>query len=269
MMDNVSIIIPTYDRPDALRRTISYLQAGRPRLPIIVADGSNGATAARNAETCARLGANITYLSRPSATKGPGAVSTAEYAMVMENYFERYSAALEAVTTDYVAVCADDDLLVPESAVRAAAFLDEHPAYVSCHGIYLAFRYIDTDIQIESVIYDGRSIDGTEVGSRLMQLLAHYEAPYYGVYRTAIQREIMAQVSRINVGLFFEIFHSSATAVRGKIKRLGNIYYLRNVGNPPHARPREGLPQWASTDLDDLHDRYREHRQRVIDFVSA
>lgn len=267
MTGAVSIIVPTYDRPDSLQKTLAFLHAGATRPPIIVADGSSGAAAIRNAEICARDG--VIYFRLPSQTGSPGADTATGYAGVLENYFARYRAALERVATPYVAVCGDDDLLLPGAAAEAAAFLDAHPDHVACHGVYLAFRYAGAGIQLDSVVYDGASIDGAEVGSRLMQMLARYEAPYYGVYRTAVQREIVAAMSRVTISLFFELYHSSASAVKGKIKRLETIYYLRNMGDAPHARPVEGWSQWAATDLDLLFTRYGDHRQRIIDLVSA
>ncbi len=268
MTDTLSIVILTYDRPDALLKTIAFLQSDGERLPIIVADGSGRDAATRNAAICAAAGSNVAYLHLPSDTEGPGATTAAAYAKVLEHYFARCRAALDRVTTDHVVVCGDDDFLVPSAALAAAAFLDANPDYVACHGRYVGFRHSASGIRIDSVVQESRSIDGAEVGSRLIQLLAHYEAPYYAVYRASAKRAIVAEMSKIHVGLFFELYHSSASVLIGKIKRMDGLYYLRNVGDPPQKRPLEGWYHWAAADLDGLFERYREHRARILALLS-
>ena len=48
-MSDVTIFIPTYNRPQWLKRTVAFLQrGGSRRLPMIVADGSEPEAAAAN-----------------------------------------------------------------------------------------------------------------------------------------------------------------------------------------------------------------------------
>ena len=128
----LSIIIPTYNRPEQLLATLRFLQARAIRLPIFVADGSDENFAPQNRE-CTKLGDNISYVHSPAGSgEGP-----------WQNYRRRISEVLNAVATPYVVYCADDDLLIIENAVKAAKFLETHVDYIGCHGTYLHYRTVD------------------------------------------------------------------------------------------------------------------------------
>ena len=137
MSVDVTVFIPTYNRPQWLLRTIHFLQRGSLRLPIIVGDGSEPLAASENEALCRKAGENIEYFHVPSASDPEGSA---------KNYLCRFVTALDRVRTPYVVCCADDDLLLPETAVKAASFLSKNPDYVGCQGTYLNFRYKGDDL---------------------------------------------------------------------------------------------------------------------------
>jgi len=258
---DVTIYVPTYNRPEFLSRTLRFLQQGPVRLPIIVGDGSDASAAAKNETLCRSLGANIEYFHLPSVSGFAGAT---------RSYLQRYLAALQRVKTPFVASCADDDLLLPETVVKCAAFLAENPDYVGCQGTYLFFRYLENvHLKIEGVCYDTPSVDGNEIGSRLMQFYWRYEAPFYAVYRTSVQRSIFERAQSISINILVETFHSAAVILEGKLKRLDDIYCLRNIGIPTHPIPIEGWYQWMIKDFDGFVDNYREHRATIIEMAAS
>jgi glycosyltransferase domain-containing protein len=260
MNNDATIFIPTYNRPDLLARTLRFLQHDSLRLPIIVGDGSEPGAAVQNEEACKQSGANIEYFHVPSPS---------EYGANTRSYLRRFKLALERVKTPFVACCADDDILLPETVVKAAAFLAKNHDYVACEGIYLTFQYDGDRLRIDGKCYDSPSVDGGEIGSRLMQFYSRYEAPYYAVTRTSVQRAIFDRAQDINTAMLVETFQSAALVTAGKLKRLDNIYNLRNLGVAPHARPVEGWNQWMARDFDDFFENYRAHRAKVIEFVSS
>ncbi len=259
MDHGVTIFIPTYNRPEMLRRTLAFLHQGGLGLPVIVGDGSDSpVVASLNESACRQFGENVEYFRNPPTRDG-----------ALKNFLSRYNVALARVKTPYVACCADDDLLIPETAAECAKFLSDHDDYVACHGMYLGYRYSQDAVQIDSMIYQEPSIDGNEFGSRLMQLYSQYEAPYYAVYRTKTQRRIIQSAQSIDLGIMVEAFHSAAAVVEGKIGRLDKIYYLRNVGVAPHGRSIEGWNHWMARDFDDFFERYREHRAKIISLLAS
>ena len=102
MPAKLSVVIPTYNRPQLLRRALRFLRT-EGRIPIIVADGSLPDAAETNAATCKGMGGNVPYFHLPSP---------AGSAAQINNVIQRLSMALSMVKTPYVVFCADDDLLV-------------------------------------------------------------------------------------------------------------------------------------------------------------
>ena len=102
-----------------------------------------------------------------------------------------------------------------------------------------------------------------------MEFYSRYEAPYYAVFRTSAQRFIFGQAQEITNAMLLETFHSAAVVMEGKLKRLNEIYYLRNLGIPHHARPIEGWNQWMALDFDDFFDHYRLHRAKIIEVFAS
>jgi hypothetical protein len=69
MYPKLYVIIPTYNRPQLLLRTLHLLRAG-PRLSMVVAEGSEVSIASANADICRGLGDNISYFHIPNADNG-------------------------------------------------------------------------------------------------------------------------------------------------------------------------------------------------------
>jgi glycosyltransferase domain-containing protein len=269
MSQDVTVIIPTFNRPEMLPRTLSFLQNTANRLPIIVADGSDAENSAHNLETCRRAGANVSYVHIPAPPEIADAAPFRRYLDLLAHYFRRYLLALTRVATRYVVHCGDDDLLMPEAIIESAEFLDGNSEYVACHGMYFNFRFTNRGVDIESSTYDGPAIDGNEFGSRVIQLFSRYESPYAAVYRAPVQRAILERLVEMPGTLFSEIFHATATLVEGKVKRLDRIYYLRNIGVPSNPRPFEHWDQWILKDLDGFFACYLEYRTRITAFADV
>jgi glycosyltransferase domain-containing protein len=267
MYPKLSIIIPTYNRPQLLPRTLRFLQAG-PRLPMVVADGSEVSIASANAEICRGLGENISYFHIPNADNGAVAVRN--------NSFQRVQKALGMVETPYVTFCADDDLLMVESALASVKFLEENKEYSGCQGLSFRFRYEPLGLRVEGVEYDDASIDGQDAGTRLMQLFSRYESPFYCVSRTSFQRRVADRLDAMTSFAFAELLQATAVVLEGKLKRLYDIHYLRNVetttASSAPVSTREDVPsanfiQWLANDPEEVFDAYKEHRSKVIEFA--
>jgi glycosyltransferase domain-containing protein len=253
----LTVVIPTYNRADVFTGTLGLLQNSFASVPIIVADGSDDEHAEKNAE-CKRLGQNISYFHLPTGSEEP-----------IKNYFRRVNSALDQVATPYVVFCGDDDIIVSDNVQISAQFLEDNKDYVACHGSYLLFRYNHDAIQIENIVYEGASIDSEEVGGRLMQLFSSYEASYYAVFRTSVQRKLLTRCEQAELPLWPETYHSTAAVIEGKIKRLDNIHCLRNIGNTPHhSQQIRNFGRWVASDLDGFLERYRTFRQSAVGWAT-
>jgi glycosyltransferase domain-containing protein len=255
-LQNLTIIIPTFNRSELLVQTLRYLQARAAHIPILVADGSDESHATKNAQSCRSLGGNISYFHLiPHET-------TENY----RRFVFRNAAALDRVQTPYVVFCGDDERLIVETALKAAEFLDRNQDFIAAHGTYLYFRFDQGRSRIESVCYETPSIDGDETGARLIQLYANYEPLFYAVFRTAAQRRIFEYLRTVPGNIYVEICHSTASIVAGKIKRLGEIYYLRNTGVPMIFSGRSWVP-WLAADFADFYGEYRRFRDGFLEWI--
>ena len=263
MPAKLSVVIPTYNRPQLLPRALRFLKAEH-NVPIVVADGSPPDAAATNAAICKGMGGDISYFHVPSPAGPVAQVNSA---------VQRLCTALSMVGTPYVVFCADDDLLMVESALGCVDFLEKNADYVGCQGLAVGFRVESRLLKVEHVEYQDLSIDGSDVSARLMQLFSHYESPFYCVVRTPVQSRVLEKAIGSISGAFFELFHSTALVMAGKIKRVGGLHYLRDVTETTTSAapvadrgtvPTGNFMQWAANDLDGLFTVYKEHRERVI-----
>ena len=90
------------------------------------------------------------------------------------------------------------------------------------------FRYEPFGLRVEHLEYSDASIDPT-----LLPVSCNCSPgtkfPFYCVFRTPVQRWIFDNVRWSTSPHFFEIFHITAAVVAGKLKRIDEVYYLRNV----------------------------------------
>ena len=121
MTGTITAIVPTYNRADYLAETLAALAAQtRPVEEIIVwDDGSTDETG----DIAAAANGPIRYFRSENGGKS-----------------RALNAALAEARGDYIWICDDDDLAVPEAAAILAAPLDHDPALVVSGGAYRRFR---------------------------------------------------------------------------------------------------------------------------------
>ena len=104
----VSIVIPTMNRSDFLRRSLYYYAKSKYKGWIYIGDSSESSHIKRTKETVRELEdrLKIKYFAFPQL-----------------NDSQCIKSLLEAVETPYVAFVADDDLLVPSGMDKCVAFL--------------------------------------------------------------------------------------------------------------------------------------------------
>ncbi|MFA7281146.1 MAG: TIGR00180 family glycosyltransferase, partial [Sterolibacterium sp.] len=117
---NITLIIPTYNRPDLLKRAISYWSAYGHQL--IIVDGSDVPN-----EECTKYDTEdgITYFHMPVSIE------------------QRILFAASQVATDYVAMIPDDEFYLPSALEEARDILDSMPDVSFVAGATIAFKTID------------------------------------------------------------------------------------------------------------------------------
>src|ERR1700676_3894762 len=95
-MDDYTLIIPTYQRPAMLRATLTHLAKSEPRLQVVVLDSSSEPALSLNRAT---LRAFPRFQHREFDPSTP--------------FVKKLLAGLREVSTPFVSLSADDDLLYP------------------------------------------------------------------------------------------------------------------------------------------------------------
>jgi glycosyltransferase domain-containing protein len=249
LLENHTVVIPTFNRPKLLRRLVGYYSARAPMLNLLVLDSSAPNLSADN-ERALQSHGRCKYVRFPSNTP------------VASKLFD----GLSLVRTPFVSCCADDDVVVPSGIRDALALLASKPECIAAHGLYVSFHEHRSDLRIESA-YMGQSIDGNFFGSRLLQLCQNYESMFYAVFRTADLHDIFSQVKSIPTLHYQELFQSAATLIKGKSERLPRFYGARQMGAPAEPdRNRWQTFYWFSDDPPGLLSHYVGYRDVLLQF---
>lgn len=221
LLKEITIFIPTRNRPVFLKRLLRYYQrVGFPG-DIFVGDASDARWIGENRQICGEFGnhLNIRFFETPE-------VSTHQSIETM---------AAESRTRYATSVC-DDDFLCLEGLADAAAFLEGNPDYVGAHGKGLIFG-VDNPTPHGKICYS-RSypqavIEEETPSERLQSYFKNGGAVVFSLYRTEDWKSMFqnpAKVSRYQITFIFgELVNASVAVLRGKIKELDSLYLLRQA----------------------------------------
>lgn len=243
-----TLIIPTFNRHELLSSLLKYLSTSELGFKILVLDSSGAAIAAKNKQLCADLALDLDYRAYPETTL-PG---------------DKWLDGLNAVTTEFVSFCADDDFVFVESISDCVAFLASHPDYSVCHASYINFKS-SNDFYIE---YYMPSLDGDSVIRRIWQLMKNYEAVTYGIFRTSVYRKILEKSNGSKFELMYqELLMGILPLVYGKIKRLSGFYYARNgICVEADTQRKKWHPLlYAMDDSEELFVEYGRYRKVILE----
>jgi glycosyltransferase domain-containing protein len=250
MSDAFSLIIPTFNRPEFLQRLLSYYCDLRPAYEIVVADSSSGASLEANRKTVASAQQVL------ALTHNIHPPETPPYAKLI--------GTIESLPSAIVAICADDDFLVPEAISRCVEFLEQHPDYSIAHGNSVFVRVTAEGEIHETLTYPQRSIELDDAAERLEDHLRNYTATYYSVHRRDQLIANMHDADKNTVDYRFgELLPSCLSVIQGKAKSLDVLYMIRQADFSP---PKYGEKMKAWEDLitsEEFPERYAKFRDCV------
>jgi glycosyltransferase domain-containing protein len=233
-MTEVSIIIPTYNRPNYLKRLLEYYSkfgGDKSSFNIIVADCSSDESKKKNKETIDSFpDLKILHLSA--------------YAETIKIYHQ-VADSLNRVQSRYCLICADDDFITPNGIKQSIEFLENNPDFIATHGLYINFRFQDdrrkeTRFRWRSIHFSTFSIESKDAKSRLEYHSANLVSTFFAVYRTEYLKMIYEELLRSKVAagnpIFGEWFITILTLTYGKLKSLDILYCARDA-NTPRANP--------------------------------
>lgn len=217
-MSDITIIIPTFNRPDYLKRILGYYNDAKGGFEFIVADSSSDANKQKNKTTVESFpGLPIVYLD--------------DYAEDINPWY-KFENALKFAITKYAVFCGDDDFVVPSGIKKATEFLEDNTDFSVAHGDYIGF-FAKNNGFAWKVASEFESVDAPEAELRMAEHLSNYSiSTFYGVHRTDFLKMIFEETRKFtDDNRFGEILPSILTLVYGKMKKI-NAFYAAHEINP-------------------------------------
>lgn len=214
-LERLTIVVPTYGRPDYVRRQLEFWDGSLVKL--VIADGSPSGLLVDGTD----LASNVTYFH----TDG--------------DFHSRMLQLAEFVSTEFVAVLGDDDFFSPVGLRSCVERLDRDPVLVGCVGRSIRFFFQDGRVLAEQ--RDPESSEFPEaVKSGLDRLNSTYHpgkigALFYGVYRTKPWKEVVrtAYSMHFQTGYIYDTIIRALITYRGPVGVEEVVTWFCSAENPP------------------------------------
>lgn len=214
-LSQLTIVVPTYGRPDYVRRQIEFWDGMQVRL--VIADGSPQGVDL----SVVPIPKNVTYIHADG------------------DFHTRMLRLAQEVSTDFVAVLGDDDFFSPDGLRRCIGRLNTDTDLVGCVGRSIRFFFQDGRVLAEQ--RDPESSEFPEsVKSGLDRLYATYHpgkigAMFYGVYRSGPWKEVVETTysQRFQTGYIYDTIIRSLMTYRGPIGVEDALTWFCSSENPP------------------------------------
>jgi glycosyltransferase domain-containing protein len=231
--DKLTLVIPTRNRSAYLHRLLSFCEGSFPPISIIVADSSDSEESRINLTCCSQ--ASMHRLRR------------LEYASEVP-VLAKMIDAVRNVETPFMALCADDDFLLPGCLPEAVHILDSDPSTSCVQGLEVFFRSGASIGKPDRLLLDlhagGSVLDETPT-ARMVRALSNYRASFYAIRRT---QEFLEDSTKLNPlkdqYMLLELASASLDAIRGKIKRLPRVMSFRESHPQVAYRTHSEVTYW-------------------------
>jgi glycosyltransferase domain-containing protein len=225
-LDDLTIIIPTFNRNYYLSRLLCYLKKNSVK-NIIIADSSEPEKHLINEKTTRSLfGDKVAYNWTQEKEYGSKSI-------------EKTISALDKVETPYVTLCSDKDFPIIPGVRDCITFLDNHPDYHVVNGAFFEFQvhYPEKIMNWCRQSTKRQTISLEKPIERMENLLQHYH-PYsliYSIHRTETLHKTMLIVNNYTDDVRFgELLMGITPLSYGKYAHLDLNYWCRE-NNPLHS----------------------------------
>ena len=214
MLSDLTIIVPTYNRPKyALRQMLFWKDHD---INLLILDGSLSPIQ----ELLDCTGGNCRYVHLPISIE------------------ERFGIAAQMVDTKYAAMLPDDEFFLPSSLKTIICFLENNPSYSACKGNALGFE-LDSAGKIfgRQAYQDLKDYDLNDEDPRIRMkrhMYPYVMASLWAVHRVEVLKvslKLASERSAYSTAAAFEAQVSLVTACNGKVKVVNELMWLRSFGN--------------------------------------
>lgn len=217
---DISIIVPTMNRPKMLLRLIRYFDSVEFGGKILIGDSSDAAIfqEADNALENYRNRLDILHLYLPGRSVAAAVKELNVY-----------------VNTRFVCLVPDDDFVVPKTMAKCIQFLDRHLDYVAAHGFGALITSPGDPAAIDDVYFYKQTVadDGT-AETRLSKHLEHYSVSLFSVYRVDTWHRMFIDIPTsselpqcCDKAFVDELLPCCLSVIYGKIKQIDGLHVVR------------------------------------------
>lgn len=220
-LDNLTIIIPTFNRNYYLSRLLHYLNSNS-FYNIRVADSSEPEKHQINEEMIKSLfGDSSSYNWSPEKA-------------YLSNAYEKILSAIQKVETPYVTLCGDDDFPIMSGIRKCLTYLDENQDYHVVDGKFHSFQanYSKKELLWRRAYMKKETISSDSPISRIENLIRNYQPLSYSIHRTETLYDAISETMKYtDEARFGELFSSALPLSYGKYAHLDVDYWCRE-SNP-------------------------------------
>lgn len=209
MLEKITIVIPTFNRPAYLKRLLRFLNSYGHAFTILILDSGG---------------------EKISDREGVSLLSTKN---IIRREFEsniffplKMAEGLREVKTPFCVLCADDDFVIPESLISCASFLERNEDYSSAMGRVVTHTF---PFSWSPVYYGCTGGEEQTPQERLRSYFSGKSAiPFYALHRTEILRSVWEETdSCVSDWGLSELVPCALSLIHGKCKTFPRFFLSR------------------------------------------
>ena len=252
MHNEITLIIPTFNRSEHLSRLLTYYSRINSGVNFLVLDSSSVDERKKNINCIGKSDLKISHI---------------QYSDIKP--LNKICQGIQLVKTRYAAFCADDDIVFLHAINEMVLYLEKNKDVVCVDGVFVNFK-INNNIINLGLEYSRSSIKFENRYERVFSLMQKYESLFYGVYRTSDAKIILNSALENDNYHFQELHQSVAALLVGKHHRLPHIYGARQQCEPAEFdRDRWQTTCWFSSNSIEFIKKYAEYVESLYEFYVA
>lgn len=215
----LTILVPTYNRPKALRATLEFMSKSFDGTIIVIDSSTREALEENKKTTIACDRDTIDHKILPSD--------------IDVSY--KFELAANMVKTKYTLFCGDDDFIVPSAALDAVRILEEDETVRSVTGRALHL-HLNKSKSLSITNYRQRSCEKDGWIERLEDYVRPYSTTFYSVQTAIDIKSTIEAMQKYGIrDRFAELFAAFANVTRGKVNRMDRLFLVRGSNEPNRA----------------------------------
>ncbi len=236
MLNDFTVVIPTYERPRYINRSISFWK--NYPFKVIILDGSK--------EPIKELikYANINYHHLPTS------------------FFDRLKYSIDLVDTKYVSLLSDDEFYLPSAIKSCISELENDQSLIACGGQCVGFKYKNGQVvgrRLYHILNEYALLSDSPNERMISHMGSYVPRMIFSVMKSEIWKKLISIISSevFDVYALFELQFEIGGAFYGKSKTIQELFWLRSQENIPIRGekgfdPSKGFHNWWKNEKKDI-----------------